>query len=71
MTAALGSPELAEPLVILAGKGPGKAEIARGIELTTQFQLTAIMEYFRRLERAGLTGRPERSKFTRLLTLIG
>ena len=71
MIGALGSPELAEPLVILAGKGTGKAEIARGIELTTQFQLTAIMEYFRRLERAGLTGRPERSKFTRLLTLIG
>ncbi len=52
-------------------KGTGKEQVARGVELTTQYQLAAIMEYFRRLERAGLTGRPERSKFTRLLTMIG
>jgi hypothetical protein len=71
MIGALGSPELAEPLVILAGKGTSKDQIARGVELTAQFQLDAVAEYFRRLERAGLTGRPERSRFTRLLSLLG
>lgn len=40
------------------------------VELTTQFQLKAIEEYFRRLERTGLEGRRERSKFTRLLELL-
>ncbi len=71
MIGALGSPELAEPLIVLAGKGFAKDNIARGIELTQEFQLRAIGEYFRRLERAGLEGRPERSKFTQLLGLLG
>lgn len=71
MIGALGSPELAEPLIVLAGKGFGADNLARGTALTLEFQLRAIEEYFRRLERAGLEGRRERSKFTRLLALLG
>ncbi len=70
MVGALGAPELAEPLVVLAGKGFGRENVQRGLELTTFFQLKAIEEYFRRLERAGLQGRRERSKFTRMLQLL-
>ena len=70
MVGALGSQELAEPLIVLAGKGFRKENLVRGAELTGEFQLRAINEYFRRLERAGLRGRPERSKFTTLLTLL-
>lgn len=70
MVGALGSPELAEPLIVLAGKGFDKDSVARGTALTQEFQLRAINEYFRRLERAGLEGRPQRSKFTKLLALL-
>jgi hypothetical protein len=70
MIGALGSPELGEPLVVLAGGGFDPAAVARGVELMTMFQLKAIEEYFRRLERAGLQGRRERSAFTRLLALL-
>ena len=61
MIGALGSPELAEPLIILAGGGFERDAIARGVERTYDFQLRAINEYFQRLEHAGLQGRPERS----------
>ena len=71
MIGALGSPELAEPLIILAGGGFERDAIARGVERTYDFQLRAINEYFQRLEHAGLQGRPERSKFTKLMTIIG
>lgn len=70
MIGALGSPELAEPIIVLAGGGFDKASVARGAELTHEFQMRAVSEYFRRLERAGLQGRPERSKFTQLMARI-
>ncbi len=67
MIGVLGSVELVEPLIVLAGKGLGPENIKRGLELIGHNQLKAIEEYFRRLERAGLEGRRKRSKFTRLL----
>jgi hypothetical protein len=70
MVGALGSPELAEPLIILAGKGFDENSVKRGIELTQFNQAKAFEEYYRRLERAGLEGRRERSRFTKLMTLL-
>jgi hypothetical protein len=71
MIGALGSPELAEPLIVLAGKGFGPENVACGAQLTQEFQMRAIQEYFRRLERAGLEGRPQRSQFTKMMALLG
>jgi hypothetical protein len=70
MIGLLGAAELAEPLIILAGKGFGREQIKRGIELTLFNQLKAIEEYFGRLEHAGLKGRRERSQFTKLLSML-
>jgi hypothetical protein len=70
MVGILGAPELAEPLIILAGKGFGREQIKRGVELTLFNQLKAIEEYFARLEHAGLKGRRERSQFTKLLSML-
>ena len=70
MIGLLGAAELAEPLIVLAGKGFGREHIERGIELTLFNQIKAIEEYFGRLEHAGLKGRRERSQFTKLLAML-
>ena len=63
----LGSPECMEPLVILSGGGTAPAELQKGTERVSRFLLQTADEYLERCERAGLSGRTERSRLSQYL----
>lgn len=58
----LGSPELLEPLIIIAGGGLEHDEIRRGCAQSRKFVALVVREYLERVEAAGLTGRAQRTR---------
>ena len=54
--------ELTEAFIILAGGGLKPENIARGVRVTTAFQLKQMQEHFERLDKCGM---PERSSIDR------
>ncbi|HVA82148.1 MAG TPA: hypothetical protein VNF29_14570 [Candidatus Binataceae bacterium] len=71
MLALLGSPELLEPLIIIAGGGLEKEQVNSGRAAVAKFMRLATREYFERLEAAGLKGSRARSRLTPLIERIG
>lgn len=67
----LGSPELIEPLILLSGGGAAAGQVQRGSQAVTHFLKRAAAEYLERCERAGLTGRAERSRLPQYLRQLG
>jgi hypothetical protein len=70
MLGLLGSPELLEPLIIIAGGGLEKDQIKTGRISTSKFIRLAISEYFERIEAAGLEGRSKRSRIPAIISRI-
>ena len=60
--AAGAATELTEAFIILAGGGHKQENIARGVRVTTAFQLKQMQEHFERLEKCGM---PERKSIDR------
>ncbi len=70
MLALLGSPELLEPLIIIAGGGLEKDQIRTGRIAVSKFIRMVTREYFERLEAAGLEGRSRRSRIPAVIDRI-
>ena len=70
MLGLLGSPELLEPLIIIAGRGLEKDQINAGRVATSKFIQLAMREYFERIEAAGLEGRSKRSRIPAIIGRI-
>ncbi len=69
--AVLASPELAEPLIILAGGGTSPAQIRMGDERLGHFFEQTVEEYFQRCRAAGLPERSQESPLAKTLSLLG
>jgi hypothetical protein len=70
MIGLLGSPELLEPLIIIAGGGLEKDQVNAGRAPTAKLIKLIVREYIERLEAAGLTGRTKRSRIPALIDRI-
>jgi hypothetical protein len=57
-----GSPELLEPLIVLAGGGTARAEIAAGCRSVARLMESAVAQYLERCDALGLRGRRQRSR---------
>lgn len=66
----VGSPELLEPLIIIAGGGLERDQVRAGRIATSKFIRLAMGEYFARLEAAGLEGRSQRSRIPAVINRI-
>jgi hypothetical protein len=66
----IGSPELLEPLIIIAGGGLEKEQVKAGRIATSKFIRLVTREYFERLEAAGLEGRSKRSRIPSVISRI-
>ena len=71
MLALLGSPELTEPLIIIAGGGLEAAQVEAGRAAVRKFIGLAVREYFERLEAAGLGARASRSRLAAVVSGVG
>ena len=58
--------EVLEPFIILSGKGMKRENIEKGLQITAQFNLKQVDEYFERLDKCGLPERRERSKLAQM-----
>ena len=67
----LGSEEYLEPLIILAGGGTAPSEVQNGSRRIIRFLSQTVREYLERCERAGLTGRAQRSRLPHYLQQLG
>ncbi|HEY6419397.1 MAG TPA: hypothetical protein VIX59_10365 [Candidatus Binataceae bacterium] len=70
MVGLLGSPELLEPLIIIAGGGLEKEQVSAGRAPTAKLIKLIVREYLERLEAAGVTGRAKRSRIPALVERI-
>ena len=70
MLGLIGSPELLEPLIIIAGGGLEKEQVNAGRIATSKFIRLVTREYFERLEAAGLDGRSKRSRIPAVISRI-
>jgi hypothetical protein len=70
MLGLIGSPELLEPLIIIAGGGLEKEQVKAGRIATSKFIRLATYEYLERLETAGLDGRSRRSRIPSVIGRI-
>lgn len=64
------SPEMVEPLIILAGQGTKKENIEQGIQITKALLAQQVEELFQRCDRAGLTDRRQRSKLPEVVQML-
>ncbi|MGD0291657.1 MAG: hypothetical protein ABSC63_18700 [Candidatus Binataceae bacterium] len=68
--ALLGSPEVIEPLIIISGGGLKIAQIQEGRKAALKFIRLVTLEYFERLEGAGLCGRASRSRLSAIISRV-
>ena len=71
VVAVLASPELTEPLIILAGGGTSPAQIRMGGERLGHFFGQAVEEYFQRCRAVGLPERSGESPLAKAFGLLG
>jgi len=67
----IGSQECLEPLIILSGGGTAANQVQAGCQHAARFLAQTVVEYLQRCERAGLTGRTERSRLPQYLKRLG
>lgn len=70
MLGILGSAEFLEPMIIVSGGGLDKGQVKAGRIAVSKLINLIMREYFERLDYAGLTGRAERSRLSRVIERI-